>query len=302
MNKLTEKYMCACLSILFCILFTGCATSSKYFLPPDDALRNDLGKIYLDVIPFSYHGKFEEPIKGKGKSALIGAGVGTLTPLAVAASESCYDLFECALVMAVGIALAPVGAVVGGIYGATAGSTEEEVNRALTSFNDAVSQYEYSSVLEREFMRHKNIEARYYLVEPIDDRTVDYPSDGTILEIRINKLNWVSVGKIDPDLYLSTTIEARLLKDLQANNIYYRKWQLISHEKDLDDLTDNNSELLKKGMTEILSMLAKQIVFDLLVNQESEKEELNRKMGNVYTISASHEKIDEGNTTVNENI
>jgi hypothetical protein len=138
------------LSIVLLIGQFGCATSkSKPYTPPvlSEETREKLGTVGLVSVGFPPSPEFHKPM-GKGEAASVGASTGAGTMLQGARGNNFLSLLI--------LALAPVGAAVGGVVGAVRGvsskkmkETEDALNRAVAGLKIQATMRDYIFMLRR---------------------------------------------------------------------------------------------------------------------------------------------------------
>lgn len=124
----TVRYpLIICLFIALLVGQLGCALGPQLLRPPpSERVRAQLGTIGILSARFAPEAKLEGPTRGKGSGAAKGAAKGFLGSIAAGLEAGAYAGEAGILAFALGLALAPPAAVIGGRGRRSKGGTRSE--------------------------------------------------------------------------------------------------------------------------------------------------------------------------------
>jgi hypothetical protein len=231
---------------LLLVAAAGCATP-RTLAPMStweiEALRARLGTIGVAGARHLPQVEVQTPSKGALHGALDGATVGALTPIVVsfqvipAGCNSAYCLF----IPAAGLALAPVGAVVGAVGGALTADPAEKVAERSAKINDALVQLRVQEKMRDEFLaRLSDVKTFPFTVvheagpatigENPDYRRFQSSGIGSINEIDVTKIKLIGTGKVQPQLHVQLQVQSRLVSTADNAEIYCKAFTCSSKE------------------------------------------------------------------------
>lgn len=232
--------------------------------PPTPEIRAQLGGIEVEVLAIEAQDEMTTPAKGQGQGAASGAGQGALGSLAGGASIcQAGEPFACLFGLALGIAVAPVAAVIGAGVGASKAHSEGEVLLAETNLRAALDELSLDRDLEAAVSTRIRAHPDYELAE------APGPGPDTRLEVR-GAFSVQSSGKIDPDLTLVLGARARLVRADDGIELYARSWGYQSPTRGYFEFAADGAELFRTEVQDGIEKLADKMVADLLVSTESE--------------------------------
>lgn len=224
------------LMLLLLMAAAGCATP-RTLAPMStweiEALRARLGTIGVTGARHPPRVSVQTPSEGAMHGALDGATVGALIPIEIAfraTPVSCSSAY-CLFIPAAGLALAPVGAVIGFVGGALTADPAERVAERSARINDALLQLRAQEKMREEFLE-KLSEIKTFPFTVVDETgpsTVGEKPDyrrfqssgiGSINEIDVTKIKLVGTGKVKPQLHVQLEVQSRLVSTADNAEIY----------------------------------------------------------------------------------
>lgn len=211
--------------LLILILFLhGCAaTPAIYTMPPAEveAARSDIHTVGVVLRPSPGEQVVAMPARGAGEGLVRGAAIGAALPAVVGFVSPVPGG------AALGVVLAPVGLVAGGVYGAVAALPPEVIDTAEQVLQQAVDRQDRDSLLElfqNEVQRLGN-ERTVHLFLPVDAQDAEtlernafapeactVPPIDTLLEIRIERAGLIGAYRINPPVDVFVQMSARLIR------------------------------------------------------------------------------------------
>ncbi len=263
------------------IVQSGCALR-RLPPPPPEAPRALFGTMGVVSARFVPEARLEGPTSGKGVGAAKGAGLGaghTMAGTLEGVVRSGHP-YLAAAVLAVGIALTPIGALVGGIYGAVTAESLEKVRAAESALSNAFLELGTQESL-RDRLLHAAGERGRHLPSLADsgptssDETVDYRSFAkdvdTILEVSVTRIAFSGSTGINPPLGLTVGARIRLIRTADGIELYalpgrhnYRL-EYRSEPRKLNEWAVNDAQLFREELDRAYRSLAEQIVFVLFL-------------------------------------
>lgn len=267
------------LSLTLVVALWGCATVE--FPPPSAYAREQFGDIALVSVPSEYTIDLDTPAKGKGAGALSGAGQGALGSLEFGAGACQGGGGElgglvCVFGLALGIAFAPVAALIGAGVGASEAHSEGEVVEADANLQAALADVKPHEALRDQVIAAVGDHTDLKLVErPVahyEANSQDLANEGpdTVLVIEVSTFYLTSEGTLDPDVTLVLGARAWLVRTADNAELYKRAWAYKSHEHGYFDLAADGALSLRTEIEDGIEKLADQMVFDLFLAKEPE--------------------------------
>ena len=239
----------------------GCTGPRVRVAPPSGALRAQILSVGLDVTSPAGPVDVETPIKGKGRGALVGAGLGAfcyLTIVGIPADPA---------VLALDAILIPPFAAGGAIYGAVAAQPEENVNAAQASLKAATKETDVA-MLVRDRLLSRTDATTKLMIAP--GGVPPGPTFDHWLEIEIEGPSFISDGRFNPDVTLFVGARARLRRITDNASLYERRWLYRSVERPYFEFAANDGALLRADLQAAAARLADKVLLDLFVATEPE--------------------------------
>lgn len=281
---------CLCFFVLLCV--TACETVE--FEPPSAAIRQQMGRIAVVSLPYQPFSKMAEPTKGAGEGAATGAGqgaiIGGLGPIRGFCGTG--DPWACLFGVALGAVLVLPSAAIGGVVGAVRSHPEEEVNAASKNMEQAVRNAEISESVQRQFqlmgvgLGLEPLQAAFTDERTSYDReylkTAGYDS---LVEISIISFQLAVSGKIEPDIAPKISVQARVIRGQDLQELYRRTWLYWGPERDYFDAAADDARLFRDDLELAYRALASRMRDDLFTNLTPERK-IAPKEGRIVTVAA----------------
>ena len=245
-------------AILF--ILGGCTGPRVRVAPPSSALRAEILSVSLDVTSRGGPADVETPIKGKGRGALVGAGLGALCCLTTVGIPADSGVLLDAI-------LIPPFAAGGAIYGAVAAQPEEKVNAAQASLKAATKDTDVA-MLVRDRLLSRTDATTKLMIAP--GGVPPGPTFDHWLEIEIEGPSFTSDGKFNPDVTLFVGARARLRRINHNASLYEGRWLYRGFARPYFQLAGDDAALLRADLQAAAEGLADKILLDLFVATESE--------------------------------
>lgn len=257
-------------AILLAVM-TGCA-QTPYVLPspPSEDLRASFGTVGLASARFTPEISFLLPAKGAAEGAQRGAGRGALVPMAVGAQTFIPYVFMA------GVVLAPVGAVVGTVYGAAEALPAEEVEKAEAALTDALSSQDIQTAMREavwEFMRRET-KIPVLLIKkqgPLAEKDVPAYSAGTdrrvdtVLELTVSMLGLIGPWTIDPPLSFTMRIGTRLVRVADGTELHTQELTYLGPSRVFTAWAANDAEAFRSALDPAFRALAEKAVEEVFL-------------------------------------
>ncbi len=269
---------------------TGCAETK--FVPPSAEVRQHLGKIAVVAMPTQSTPTVDKPVSGTGSGALAGAGEAAVGGLGIGAEGCRGGAYACVFGLALGTAVAIVGAPIGAVVGAINAHSDEEVRAADANLRAALGDVNAGEELRNRVAAAAKARTPYDLTAPQvttakePDRNLIADGINSTLEITITNFYLTSAGKIDPDVTLAIVAEVRLRHVADGLEIYRRKWAYVGAPKNYFQMASGHAAVLRAEIQSGLDRLADRIVTDLFISNSPERREASPRPGTVLTIEA----------------
>jgi hypothetical protein len=269
---------------------TGCAETK--FVPPSAEVRQHLGKIAVVAMPTQSTPTVDKPVSGTGSGALAGAGEAAVGGLGIGAEGCRGGAYACVFGLALGTAVAIVGAPIGAVVGAINAHSDEEVRAADANLRAALGDVNAGEELRNRVAAAAKVRTPYDLTAPQvttakePDRNLIADGINSTLEITITNFYLTSAGKIDPDVTLAIVAEVRLRHVADGSEIYRRKWAYVGVPKNYFQMASRHAAMLRAEIQNGFDKLADRIVTDLFISNSPERQETSLRPGTVLTIEA----------------
>jgi hypothetical protein len=284
------------LSIAVLLLLGQCGCTPKkppvplVVIPASEEVRAHFGTVGIVSARYIPDTRFNLPVagwaSGTGRGAKIG-GVGSLSLGAKGAlgaltagrsggKEGAFvTLFLAASSLALGIALAPPAAIVGGVYGAVAAEPVRTVRDAEATLKRLLEQAKVQEVLRDHVLAAARQETRYSFVtfpdqgplgqtQAADYRNLPNKEIESIVEISLlavelqseSDSNW----EINPSLKLRMPIRVKVVETRNNDVSYVQDFEYVGQERTFTEWASNNAQPLRDEFERCYDTLAKQVV------------------------------------------
>jgi len=193
-------------------LLAGCATAP--YRPPSEEIRAQVGTVGVISPRLSPEASVEGPTAGKGTGAAKGAGLGAAYMLGGGATSGHP------LTFALGIALTPVGALVGGIYGAGAAEPASAVQEAERTLKKAVAELKAQEAMRDLVLEVARSETRYQFVSLAEHDPLASEGIDTILEVSVPALGLAGPVGVNPPVAVVVEACAKLIRIGDGAELY----------------------------------------------------------------------------------
>jgi hypothetical protein len=275
------------LSFMFLPGHWGCVRG-PYILPPTppEEVKAQLGAVGVVSACFPPEITFREPM-GKVAGAATGAATGALTTIAAGAYGGAMSMTPLVglFCVAAGVALAPAGALVGGVAGAAAGVSPEKRKAARETVDAACMGVKFQEMMRDCVIQVGREQTRRPLIgleeggPTADGEQVSYRHLGakgvdTVLEISLLKFGLEGEGIVNPPLALTMTERTRLIRAVDGKVLYEHRLTYSGVKREFVDWATDNAQPLREELERCYRHLAERIIeeaFLLYVPGESEE-------------------------------
>ncbi len=266
---------------LFLLLSSGCATHRR----PETMNSQEIGELKTKLGLIGVTGardvprvEVKTPSKGAEEGAKDGAKVGALTPFAMSfeAMQECGDPY-CLLLPFAGLALAPVGAIVGSVGGAITADAAETVTAREVKVKDALATLRMQENIHEKFVsRLSELKSFPFTIiyeagPTIEGEKPDYrqfKSSGisSVNEIDVRKLTLSGWGKVRPDLYVQLEVQVRLISLTDNTEIFCRIFTCSSKDAKFEVWAAEDAKKFREEIESCYNDVADWAVNDIYVN------------------------------------
>jgi hypothetical protein len=191
---------------------------------------------------------------GEHPDAGTGAGIGAAGALAGGASTGSIGG------LAVGVALLPLFALGGALYGAAASHSEAEIAQAQRNMAAALAETDVAGRIRAGMAATASGRAT---LEAVDDPA---PAEfDQVLEVDVRSIGFTSSGIYDPDVTAWVFASARLRRTTDDACLYERLWLYRSTEQAYFTLADKDAQLMRAELQTAADRLAASMANDLFV-------------------------------------
>lgn len=176
-----------------------------------------------------------------------------------------------------GLVLAPVGAVVGGIAGAVEGVPAEKRKEAETALTNAIAKLKIQETMRQRLLKIAAEEQTSYTFVPIDGQGPEAPDKevkygfladkgiDTVIEITIPVFGLTGKKDINPPLVFFMTFHTRLVRTSDGKVIYDGKFEYKSAVRYFTDWAANNARPFSDEFDRAYQGLAEKAVEELFL-------------------------------------
>lgn len=239
--------------------------------PPTEDQRAGFGTVGLTSVRFTPEISFRLPAKGSGEGAQRGAVLGAAVPIAVGLRG-----VPIPHTLAVGIVLAPVGAVFGTVVGATEALPAEEVEKAEAVLKGALSPRHIETAMAdamREFMR-REAKLPVVFVKGLEGR-----ADGggaslgagtrswvdTFFELKVTMVGLIGPWTINPPLSFTMRMATRLIRVADGSELHAQELTYLGPAMVFTAWAANEAEAFKKALDPAVRALAEKAVEEVFL-------------------------------------
>lgn len=289
--------------LLFAAALTaaGCATKTM-IAPTPDEMRADLKHLGMVAIEPKPLDSPERPVDNVVSAGLIGAGHGAGGTFVVTAGGFCRTgvAYGCAVGIILGAVLAPVGAVVGAGVGASKSHPSEEVDEAHKAIVAVVDRSRPNADLAAAVRRHAMADYAVTMAdiacEGLPERCItdkaapDRPR--YVVQLEYSKFELHALGRIDPDITVRATIEARIFDATTGAPVYRRRWGYRSERHNYFEVAKDKGNVLASLIEDSHEAVATTLLHDLLMESEPVPRRRPRR-GTVWTTDGPKIRVKE---------
>ncbi len=245
------------LSVAVLLEAWGCASVPPPH--PSEEVRASLGRIGIISGSSLPPGEWNTPAKGGAAGAGRGAALGATFFLRGCSGDSC----------AAALLLAPLGAVVGSIYGAAAAEPAAGVEEAETAIRSAFADCQIPDTLSDRVLQVAREETRHTFVPR--DKVAGLAVEGvsperaagamdTALEISIQGYGTKAAWSINPPVHLFLTAQVRLLRGTDGRVLHSRTFTWMSPGRPISAWGSVEGKPLRQELERGVQYLAERIV------------------------------------------
>jgi len=278
MKKLQEKICIVFLALVYLMGQWGCVLPPK---PVSEEVRAQLGKVGLVSGRFIPKNELETPPKGAGEGAVRGAGVWAknwawLTPRGGGSGNWLVALLALAW-----LALTPVAAASGAVYGAVASNEPQVIEEAEANLHKALAELHMQETVRILILEKLQNETQYHVVllntpgpthsgEVIDYSATATKGIETIFEIAVETFGLDGRWEMDPPLAIIMQARAKLIKVRNGAVLYNSVFHYRSNLHQFSEWATSDADLFRKGLDRAYQNLATQIVETVFLLVEDE--------------------------------
>jgi hypothetical protein len=285
MIKLRGKILIVFMALVYLMGQWGCV------LPPkavSEEVRAQLGKVGIVSGRFIPKIELETPPKGAGEGAVRGAGVWAKN-WAWAGRPGGGGALGVLLALA-WLALTPVAAVSGAVYGAVDSNAPQVIEEAEANLNKTLAELHMQETLRYLILGKLQNETHYHVVflntqgPTSSGEVMDYSAAAkkgieTILEIAVETFGLDGRLEMDPPLAIIMQARAKLIKVRKGTVLYNSVFHYRSNLLAFSEWATNDAYLFRKGIDRGYQNLATQIVETLFLLVEEETWQRSEGLG-----------------------
>jgi hypothetical protein len=244
------------------LVTSACTTSQTINHPPIDASRTVMTEAL--IVDTDYKSGFVAP-----SNIIRGAGEGAATAMGGYLGGALSGSGDAALL---GILLAPIALPLSAAIGAGMAHSEEEVDAARAAFRKLGQDEELLTSLEGRFIQALGTQAKGSWACIAARGENDQPpcqAQQTIATIKLRPVFSVTgKGKYDPDIHFFGTVMAvatveQVASDQKPERVFEAKWAYRDELGEFFELAENDAELMRSKVSEILDRFATRIAQDI---------------------------------------
>jgi hypothetical protein len=183
----------------------------------------------------------------------------------------------CLLVLATGVALAPAGAIVGGLKSAVSPDQTEVINVSEAKINQTLADLHMNEHLRDRFASQL-ADLQTFTTKKVattateqDGQKPDYRSlrptgVDTVSEVEVQTLSLSGLGVVQPNLSLYLYAQVRLISTVDNKNIISRHYSCWSKTSTFEEWASQDAQKFRAEIEHCYDTIAKNAVTDLFVN------------------------------------
>lgn len=259
---------------LFVVIFVlalslaSCATergpSGRF---PVSSLDGIHGVIALRVKPYTANIDIDEPIKGSGAGALMGAG-GAAGAWGVGTAGALSNPYT-AIVF---VALLPVVAVTGAITGGIMAHPEKEVIEATTAIKEVLTAAKPAKGIQEAIEKSLiDLNGGRVKVHALSESEINMPPAqlaglgiDAVLDIEISHLDLIVFGDFDPDASLTMAIRSNIIVTDTGTVSASSSYTYLGKRHDYFELAEDDAYLLRESINQSYKEIAELLVIDCI--------------------------------------
>ena len=258
------------LSITLLIVQWGCAHAPPRPVPQplSEEVRATLGTIGVVSAAVTPETQFKGPTGGKLHGTGKGAAVGFLAGAGRAAMVTPPEPLSAALWLVFVVpAVAAVGTVAGGVYGAFAAESGGKVKEAEAALNKALGELKVQETMRDRVLQEAVDKTPHTFVLIHDQAPYSSLADkgiDTVLEISVLRFGLAGSG-VNPPLALVISVRASLIRISDGTELYGRPWIYHSRKRKLTDWAADDAQPFREEVDRVYQGLAERIVEELFL-------------------------------------
>lgn len=249
----------------------GCAMQPPRILPPPpERVRAQFGSVAIASRSLISRSAVGSPTSGKGAGGAKGAGLGALYVilggLEVGAASGAGGNPLAIIPMVLGIVLAPVGALTGGIYGVIAAAPAETVKEAEAALAKAVAESNVQEAVRDQVWEAARRRTSHRVHKLAEGDSPHSAGVDTILEITVQALALVGPTGVDPSLSIVLRGSAKLIRTADGAEIYPEaSFAYLSVPRKFVEWGADEAHLFRGAMQTAYEDLSEKIVDDIFL-------------------------------------
>lgn len=300
------------LPIVFLFLLSwGCAPVSRQgemSASQIDALKTKVGHVGIVAAQFPPQVYVKVPARNVSEGAIEGAKI----PVQIAVgllqgASNCGSGEFCLLVLATGVALTPVGAIVGGAESAVSAESPAEVSLRESRINESVIYMQMNEHMRDRFSsRLAGLQTFSSSTLPAggpekEGQKPDYhllKSDGidTVCELSVQRLALNGIGVVRPDLSVTLRVQVRLVSTMDNQELIATRFACLSKDHSFEDWALNDAQRFREEIARCYDVISENAVTELFTKDILLRPHKPRRHKSKQTVNVSSEGNVNGNS------
>lgn len=284
MRFVSIQNACA-VAVLSLFIASGCAPlqTPRPMSPEElEQFKTKLGTVGVTSARYVPRVEVQVPSKGAMEGVKDGAQVGALVPLeiSVGAMQGCSDPY-CLLLPVAGLALAPVGAVVGGIGGSLTADRPEAVTEREVTIKGTFSKLHMQERMYDRFLYQlaglstfptRSVPGAGPSAEGAspDYRQLKLSGIDTINEVDVQKLTLTGYGKVKPELAVHLDVKLRLVSTADNTEQYSKVYQCLSRYDKFEKWAEEGAKKFREEIEGCYDDIAVRAIHDVYLRDTAE--------------------------------
>ncbi|MEJ2122811.1 MAG: hypothetical protein P8Z76_19340 [Alphaproteobacteria bacterium] len=249
------------------VVVQGCASAPPQ-PPPSAELRAQFGPMAVVSAGRSAPPSIQTPVRGAGQGAAMGAGQGALGMIVGGAGSGSPGG------LIIGVALAPVAAIVGGVIGAARAHPDKEVTAAQSAMTKALRELDFENRLRDKFVEitRRDTGVAVEALSESDHRASFRhlaQERQTVLQLDA-RLGFKVAGRIEPDVTPMMIVRGRVIRTSDDTMLYQRLWCAKGAKSSYFDLAKNDAAALRSMVSSMGDTVAVHMVHDLFIARSTD--------------------------------